>query len=338
MAEFHERNDWDEDEATPPPPPWWRSRKMVYAGIGAAGVLGLVFAQGRVSHHQKTETSQQTAIGAVVPYQPAQAAPPPAPPPPSPAPPPPLAIPTFQAELSAAKPHRQPAMLSYVVKSDPPAAAAKDPPEAKKTKVEFETAKLPGMKASPAIDETYVLEPGLLSCVLDTAIQSDLPGPLLCHLPGPVYSPKGVLLMEAGTQVIGQYKSMENNGANRLLAVSTFAHTPNGVWVPLTAQPLADDLGRSGLDGSVDHRYFEKFGGAILLDLSQSGLQIVQAKVAQGGNTYLNLGSSYGLASQILNSTINLPPLFSKHQGETIALWLTEPIDFSDSYRVRAAR
>jgi type IV secretion system protein VirB10 len=90
--------------------------------------------------------------------------------------------------------------------------------------------------------------PGLLPCVLDTAIESDLPGPLLCHLPGPVYSPKGVLLMEAGTQVIGRYESMGKNGGNRLLAVSTYAHTPNGIWVPLAGNPMADDLGRTGFD------------------------------------------------------------------------------------------
>ena len=90
-----------------------------------------------------------------------------------------------------------------------------------------------------------MLMPGLLPCVLDTAIQSDLPGPLLCHLPGPVYSPKGVLLMEAETQVIGRYELMKTNGGSRLMAVSTYAHTPHGIWVPLAGNSLSDDLGRN---------------------------------------------------------------------------------------------
>ncbi len=122
----------------------------------------------------------------------------------------------------------------------PAAAAPADPPQ---TGLAFQASSLPGVKASPAIDDTYQLMPGLLPCVLDTAIQSDLPGPLLCHLPGPVYSPKGVLLMEAETQVIGRYESMGKNGGSRLMAVSAYAHTPNGIWVPLAGNPMSDDLG-----------------------------------------------------------------------------------------------
>ena len=39
------------------------------------------------------------------------------------------------------------------------------------------------------------------------------------------------------------------------MAVSTYAHTPNGIWVPLAGNPMADDLGRTGLDGAVDNHY-----------------------------------------------------------------------------------
>ncbi|HEY3893090.1 MAG TPA: TrbI/VirB10 family protein [Bradyrhizobium sp.] len=157
----------------------------------------------------------------------------------------------------------------------------------------------------------------------------------MCHLPGPVYSSKGVLLMPAGTQVIGQYRTMQNNGADRLMAVSTFAHTPDGVWVPLAGEPLADGLGRAGLDGNIDNHILARFGGAVLLDLSQSALGIVQADVSRGGNTYISTNSSDNLASQILQATINMPPTFSRPQGGLIALWITQPIDFSGSYKLR---
>ena len=200
-------------------------------------------------------------------------------------------------------------MLSYAVPhSDPPkpdAAAPADPPQ---TGLAFQASSLPGVKASPAIDDTYQLMPGLLPCVLDTAIQSDLPGPLLCHLPGPVYSPKGVLLMEAGTQVIGRYQSMGRNGESRLMAVSTYAHTPNGIWVPLAGNPMADDLGRTGFAGAVDNHYLERFGGAVILSLTESGLGILQAAVSKGGNTYISTDSANNLAEQILQSQINIAP------------------------------
>ena len=333
----------DEVEAKP----FWQRRNVQMIGLAVVVLLAFLFSQGKAPQKPVAEKTAEQFIGVVVPYQQAKAEP--APPPPvvkaADAPPPPPAAPSFRAQLPQVpgvqpKPVR-PAMLSYAVphaETPKPAPAA---PEPAQTGLTFKTSTLPGVKASPAIDDTYQLMPGLLPCVLDTAIQSDLPGPLLCHLPGPVYSPKGVLLMEAETQVIGKYETMGRNGGNRLMAISTYAHTPNGIWVPLTGETLSDDLGRSGLDGAVDQHYLQRFGGAILLTLTESALGVVQAEVAKGGNTYLNLntgGGIGGVAQQILQSQINIAPTFSKHQGETIALFLDQPIDFSDSYRIRQVR
>lgn len=342
MSEFRADDAWEEDEE-PEPLPVWQRRKWLLIGLGIAVLLGFLFTRGKPQHPQQAQKGEEPFIGVVVPYQPAKPAPAPvkdadAAPEAAPAPP---TMPAFRAPLpTGAMPQPlRPAMLSYVVPhNDGPKPAAAVPAEPPQTTLAFQASSLPGVKASPAIDDTYQLMPGLLPCVLDTAIQSDLPGPLLCHLPGPVYSPKGVLLMEAGTQVIGRYESMGRNGGSRLMAVSTYAHTPNGIWVPLAGNPMADDLGRSGFAGAVDNHYVERFGGAVILSLTQSGLGILQAAVSKGGNTYISTDSANNLAEQILQSQINIAPSFSKHQGETIAIWLTTPIDFSDSYRIRQVR
>ena len=343
MSEFRADDAWEEDEE-PEPLPVWRRRKCLLVGLGIVVLLAFLFTRGKTQHAQQAQKGEEPFIGVVVPYQPPKPAPAPAPikaaeaAPEAPSAPPPM--PPFRGQLPTANaPPVRPAMLSYVVphKDDPKpeAATPADPPQ---TGLAFKAASLPGTKASPAIDDTYQLMPGLLPCVLDTAIQSDLPGPLLCHLPGPVYSPKAVQLMEAGTQVVGRYQSMGRNGESRLMAVSTYAHTPNGIWVPLAGNPMADDLGRSGFAGAVDNHYLERFGSAVILSLTQSGLGILQAAVSKGGNTYISTDSANNLAEQILQSQINIAPTFSKHQGETIAIWLTTPIDFSDSYRIRQVR
>ena len=341
MSEFRARDEWEEDEE-PEPLPIWRRRKWLLIGLGAAVLLAFVFTRGKPQQAPDAQKGDETLIGVVVPYQPPKPASAPvkaveATPAVAPAPP---TMPAFRGQLATANtPPVRPAMLSYAVPhsdgAKPVMAAPVDPPQ---TGLAFKAASLRGVKASPAIDDTYQLMPGLLPCVLDTAIESDLPGPLLCHLPGPVYSPKGVLLMEAGTQVIGRYESMGRNGGSRLMAVSTYAHTPNGIWVPLAGNPMADDLGRSGFAGAVDNHYLERFGGAVILSLTESGLGILQAAVSKGGNTYISTDSANNLAEQILQSQINIAPTFSKHQGETIAIWLTTPIDFSDSYRIRQVR
>lgn len=334
---------WLEEEE-PPAKPWWKSRRAVILGVAIVAALAFIFSRGRdVAQQQAPKTA--SAISVVVPYTPAvteakAAAALPAPAPePTPLPPQIIlpAVTALSPQGQAAPPSR-PAMTSYAVpaQSKPPPHPAGDPEHPAKTGIKFATATLPGSKASPAIDDTYILMPGLLPIVLDTAIDSNLPGPIMGHLPGPVYSPKGVVLMEAGTQIMGRYQSLTHNGSERLHATSLFAVTPNGVWVKFPETPFADDLGRTGLSGTVDHRYFERFGGAVLLDLSHAALGILQASVAQSGNTYLSFNGTQGLASQILQSEIQKPPIFTKSQGATIALWITEPIDFSDSYKVVA--
>jgi type IV secretion system protein VirB10 len=269
----------------------------------------------------------------------------------APALPPPAPVPSVRVTpqgpaIGLAKPTR-PLMLSYTAPlvTQTPAPGTGAPgvrPAAPPTTVAFKGGEIPGVKASAALDTTYVLMPGLLPCVLDTAISSDVPsGSLMCHTPGPVYSPKGVLLMEADTQIIGRYEGLKNGG-NRLQAVSTYAVTPNGIFVPITDN-ISDDIGRTGLDGNVDHRYIGRFGAAIALTLTQSVLSILQAEASQGGNAYIQLGNGGGggvggIAEQILQSTINLPPVFSKPQGSTIAIFLSAPVDFSASYHIREAK
>jgi type IV secretion system protein VirB10 len=355
----------DLDDLNEPQPLWTRTWVRAVAVVAAVAIVWVVTRPKPPGQETGTTgASAETFIGAVVPYQPYESVaaaepvkPPPPPPPPAlpaawtpmapaaappppPPPPPPPAIRTLMPPMPGGL--GRPASLAYGpphMEAPKPAAQPPAPPE--RTSLGFKTAMLPGVKASPAIDDTYQLMPGLLPCVLDTAIKSDLPGPLLCHLPGPVYSPKGVLLMEAGTPVIGKYETMARNSGNRLLATSAYAHTPNGIWVPLAGEPLADSLGRAGLDGAVDNHYFQRFGAAVILNLTEAALGIVQAEVSKGGNTYLQLnggGGVGGLAQTILQSTINMPATFSKNQGEIVAIFLDQPIDFSDSYRIRETR
>jgi type IV secretion system protein VirB10 len=349
----------DEDDAVP----LWRQPAARWIAFGVVVVVGFVFWRGTPPPKEEEPAKpSQAFIGDITPYKPVAVVA--APPPPAPAPavtpqpiaalPLPAAPPVIRATpqgpaIGPAKPAR-PLMLSYAA---PLAAHAPAPgtgaaggavgqPIASQTNVTFKGGEIPGVKASAAIDTTYVLMPGLLPCVLDTAISSDVPsGSLMCHTPGPVYSPKGVVLMEADTQIIGRYEGLKNGG-NRLQAVSTYAVTPNGIFVPIIDN-MSDDLGRTGLDGNVDHRYIERFGAAIALTLTQSVLDIIQAEASKGGNTYLSFGGQGGggvgsLAEQILQSTINLPPIFTKPQGSTIAIFLSAPVDFSASYRIREAR
>jgi type IV secretion system protein VirB10 len=221
-----------------------------------------------------------------------------------------------------------------------PKAAPESEPERDLTRVVYKGSTLPGTKAGPLGDSALLLKPGLLRCTLITAINSDLPGPFQCVLPGDVMSDQNVVLMEKGTTITGSYDSKITQGQKRLLALTAIAYTPNNCAVPLGG-PMADGLGKTGLEGSVDNHVFERFGFAFILSMLDLGSNILQSELSKGGNTYLsfNSGGSGGvtsLAQEISQQSINIKPTIEVPQGSDVAVWLPgpAPISFEDCYRL----
>jgi type IV secretion system protein VirB10 len=215
-------------------------------------------------------------------------------------------------------------------------AERKDTP----THVAYKGTAVVGGKSGTMPDRNLVLMPGVLRCTMATAINSDLEGPFICNLPGDVMSPTGVVLMEKGTQIVGSYSSKVSTGQKRLMTVAGTAYTPNGVVVPL-GTPMADSLGRTGLEGDVDRHLMERFGGAIALSLVDMAFGLGQASLSKGGNTYLSFSNGNGvssLAQEVLRSQIDIKPTITVNQGQDVALWIVVPIDFSASYRLEAVR
>jgi type IV secretory pathway VirB10-like protein len=201
-----------------------------------------------------------------------------------------------------------------------------------------------GAKSFTIADQSLVLPPQPITCIMDTMVVTGASGvaPFQCHLEHDVLSPTGVVLMEAGTQVLGYYKSIVGQGENRVVAITAHARTPNGVVVPLGG-PVADELGAAGVEGSVDNHWGARLGGALLLSLVDSGVSLGQSALSKDGSTSINLNSGSGggvgsLSQQVLAQTINIPPTITLPQGTRVQLWVTKFIDFSGSYRLESRR
>jgi type IV secretion system protein VirB10 len=184
--------------------------------------------------------------------------------------------------------------------------------------------------------------PQLIPCALDTAMDSTLAGAITCHTTQDVLSPDHVLLMPAGTQITGQYKNSVQTGQHRLFAFAGSAITKEGIPVPLDSS-VADGLGRTGIDGEVDNHYPERFGAALLLTAGDAALQLGQAELSKSGSTNLNFNSGggggtgiSGIASQILQSQIAIPPTIYVAPGKIVSIVVSRPIDFSDAIKVSA--
>lgn len=206
------------------------------------------------------------------------------------------------------------------------------------TSVVYKPSTVVGASAGTMPDLNLVLMPGLIRCTLTTAINSDIAGPVMCTLPNDVLSSTGVVLMDKGTKVMGSYSSNVTRGQKRLLTVSATAYTPNGVVVPLGG-PMADGLGRAGLEGDVDNHVWERIGGAVLLTLVDTGAALAQSALSKEGSTSISFNSGAGsLARDLLRDTISIPPTITLHQGSEAGLWVTAPIDFSAAYRLVPVR
>jgi type IV secretion system protein VirB10 len=173
-----------------------------------------------------------------------------------------------------------------------------------------------------------------IDCTLETAIDSTLPGMTTCIVATDAFSADGsVVLMERGTKLVGETRGQVQQGSTRVFVLWSEARTPTGVIVPL-ASPGTDELGRSGLPGEVNRHFLERFGAAILISVIDGA---VQAKVQSSGNgtVIYNPSTSGDVITEVLKSTVNIPPTVVKPQGDRIQVFVARDLDFRSVYELR---
>jgi type IV secretion system protein VirB10 len=175
-----------------------------------------------------------------------------------------------------------------------------------------------------------------IDCTLETAIDSTLAGMTTCIMATDTFSADGsVVLMERGTKLVGETRGQVQQGSTRVFVLWTEARTPAGVIVPL-ASPGTDELGRSGLPGQVNRHFLERFGAAILISVIDGA---VQAKVQSSGSgtVIYNPSTSTDVITEVLKSTVNIPPTVVKPQGDRIQVFVARDLDFRSVYELRPA-
>ncbi len=176
-----------------------------------------------------------------------------------------------------------------------------------------------------------------ITCNLDTAIMTDQMGFTACLTDYPVLSMDGaVVLMERGTKIDGEYARGMAHGAKAVFVLWTRAVTPKGVVIAL-ASPATDPLGRAGIGGEVDNKFWDRYGGALMFSILQDGVAVATTQSSSsGGNTQINLGNTQATgttaAGEILRQNSDVAPSLYLPQGARVGITTARDLDFSTVY------
>jgi type IV secretion system protein VirB10 len=176
-----------------------------------------------------------------------------------------------------------------------------------------------------------------IDCTLETAIDSTLPGMTTCITATDTFGSDGtVVLLERGTKLIGETRGQVQQGVARVFVVWTEARTPTGIVVPLDS-PGADELGRSGLPGEINRHFWDRFGAAILISTLDGAVQAgVQSASHGGGAIIYNPSTSESVMTDVLKSSVNIPPTITKQNGDRIQVFVARDLDFRPVYELRS--
>ncbi|GAA5091697.1 MULTISPECIES: type IV secretion system protein VirB10 [Paenalcaligenes] len=196
---------------------------------------------------------------------------------------------------------------------------------------------LPG-RAIKRADLTYLLGKGTtISCTLNTKIVTTQPGITRCIVNQDVYSKNGkVLLIERGSEVIGEQMSALLHGQARVFVLWNTIETPSGVSVEINS-PTADSLGAAGQEAYVETHFWQRFSGAIMLSMIDDVISIAANSNRSRDRHYQfdhTRDSTRDMAAIALENTINIPPTGYVNQGTLVNIMVARDVDFSDIYQL----
>jgi type IV secretion system protein VirB10 len=188
----------------------------------------------------------------------------------------------------------------------------------------------------------YLLVKGTsIPCALQTAIDTTLPGFVICKVLSDVYSANSkTLLVERGATVFGEQQSSLKQGQQRTFVVWSRIDNPSGVFANIDS-PATDPMGASGIPGFVDTHFWTRFGGAIMMsfikDFSAATSQRVAgtSSGATGQQPLQNTQqATQDMATEALRNSINIPPTLVVLPGTIVNVLVARDVSFENVYRL----
>ncbi|MCB2074271.1 MAG: TrbI/VirB10 family protein [Rhodothermales bacterium] len=305
------------------------------AGIAIVAGLGALTLWSMDAARNPAQQQVQAPAPAIAPPAPATPARTPQPRPAAPAAPAPAPVLSQQPDAAvvaapASNPHASPTVVfdasALPGPFTPPAATS---PAGTGNSNEDFAARLGGVGGTTATAEasfdpaTTVTQGTLIPAVLETAIDTDVPGYVRAVVSTDVRSFDGArVLIPRSSRLIGQYKSGLTAGQKRAYVVWTRLIRPDGVSVNIGSPAIAFG-GETGLAGKVNSHFFERFGSAMLLSVI-GGLSTIT-----GNAGVVIAGGGQSAAAAAVSQNGQIGPTIRVRQGEPIRVFTAKDLDFS---------
>lgn len=247
----------------------------------------------------------------------------------------PTALGDLQADLAGER-ERQTALHSQQAMQEQllAAMALKEPAKSRGANEDFLTnaaatsaARSPVSSLQSAAGRYLVGEGTIIRAVLQTNVNSDLPGRVLARITSDVYdSTQRHVVIPKGSIINGVYNSQVIVGQERLLMAMTRLTLPNGNWISLNGSGATDMMGTSGVAAEVNNHFLKMFGsslivGASTLMLPRADTSVTTLPGTTGSSGAATAGSVFAttlneVLKTLLDRNKNIAPTLKLHAGD----------------------
>jgi len=184
-----------------------------------------------------------------------------------------------------------------------------------------------------------IFEGKFISAVLETAIDTDMPGHIRAMVDEDVYGEaQRVVLLPRMTRLIGEYDTRIRAGQARVLVAWRRAIRPDGATITLGSYG-ADSLGRAGMPGLVDPHFMRRFGTAFLMSMVMASQRSKQQTIVMMPGIFgVPAPSLYrdeatqalrDIVKEVLAEGRDVLPTVRVPQGSRIRVFVARDLDFS---------
>lgn len=181
--------------------------------------------------------------------------------------------------------------------------------------------------ANPA---NTILQGTMIQAVLETFINSDLPGQIRAVVGEDVHSYDGThVLIPRGSKVIGQYSDQVELGQRRAMVVWTRIIMPDAQTISLAAIG-GDAIGQSGLAGRVNTHFGSRFGAAMLVSILGIGPSLAVGDNSSENAQDVTQSVSRNLStatSTSLSGALNRQPTIIIQQGARVTIMVDRDLE-----------